>query len=108
MPPNIISQAVMPVEPKPIFEAESPDELALVEMAYAYNCRLTKRTPTLASILLPGKFTTDHDQNYLKLWIIYICIPSRLLCSLIILYSLSLLSMVKILLLNLWVQVWQS
>lgn len=43
-----------PGEAKPIFEAESPDELALVETAYCYNCRLTKRTPTSAAVSLPG------------------------------------------------------
>lgn len=39
---------------KPIYEAESPDELALVQMAYVYNCRLVKRTPRRAIISLPG------------------------------------------------------
>lgn len=43
-----------PSESKPIFEAESPDELALVETAYCYNCRLTKRTPTSATVSMPG------------------------------------------------------
>ncbi|CAB0019266.1 unnamed protein product [Nesidiocoris tenuis] len=40
---------------KPIFEAESPDELALVQMAYIYNCRLMKRTPSKAIVSLPGE-----------------------------------------------------
>ncbi len=35
-----------PDAPKPIYEAESPDELALVDAAYAYHCKLVKRTPT--------------------------------------------------------------
>jgi len=43
-----------PCELKPIFEAESPDELALVDAAYSYNCRLVKRTPQFATIALPG------------------------------------------------------
>lgn len=43
-----------PCELKPIFEAESPDELALVDAAYSYNCRLVKRTPQFATVALPG------------------------------------------------------
>lgn len=43
-----------PMEPKPIFEAESPDELALVEAAYLYNCRLIKRTPQSLTVMMPG------------------------------------------------------
>lgn len=39
---------------KPIFEAESPDELALVQMAFNYNCKLLKRTPSKAIVSLPG------------------------------------------------------
>jgi hypothetical protein len=42
-------------EVKPLYEAESPDELALVDAAYAYSCRLLKRTPQSVSVLLPGK-----------------------------------------------------
>lgn len=44
-----------PCELKPIFEAESPDELALVDAAYSYNCRLVKRTPQFVTVALPGK-----------------------------------------------------
>jgi phospholipid-translocating ATPase len=43
-----------PCELKPIFEAESPDELALVDAAYSYNCRLVKRTPQYVTVALPG------------------------------------------------------
>lgn len=39
---------------KPIFEAESPDELALVETAYCYNVRLIKRSPMSATVIMPG------------------------------------------------------
>ncbi|KAK9870972.1 hypothetical protein WA026_009932 [Henosepilachna vigintioctopunctata] len=42
-----------PYEFKPIFEAESPDELALVDAAYNYNCRLVIRTPTTVCVDLP-------------------------------------------------------
>lgn len=44
-----------PVKKKPIFEAESPDELALVETAYAYNIQLINRTPTSASVNILGR-----------------------------------------------------
>ncbi|RZB54427.1 phospholipid-transporting ATPase VD, partial [Asbolus verrucosus] len=39
------SSTPSPHDLKPIFEAESPDELALVDAAYNYNCKLLKRTP---------------------------------------------------------------
>lgn len=39
---------------KPIFEAESPDELALVETAYRYNIRLINRAPGTATVIMPG------------------------------------------------------
>lgn len=42
-----------PLELKPIFEAESPDELALVEAAYSYNVKLLKRTPTSVTVEVP-------------------------------------------------------
>ena len=41
-------------EIRPIFEAESPDELALVDAAFAYNCKLIKRTPGQLMVSLPG------------------------------------------------------
>lgn len=43
------------IEIKPYFEAESPDELALVEMAFLYNCQLVKRTPIFAELLINNK-----------------------------------------------------
>lgn len=51
---NLNSPRSTPGDSKPIYEAESPDELALVQTAYYYNCRLTKRTPTSAIVSLPG------------------------------------------------------
>lgn len=44
-----------PFEFKPIFEAESPDELALVNAAYNYNCKLVNRTPTSVTVDLMEK-----------------------------------------------------
>lgn len=48
-----VSATPSPFELKPIFEAESPDELALVDAAYNYGVRLLKRTPTMVSVDSP-------------------------------------------------------
>ncbi len=37
------------------YEAESPDELALVQAANAYGCKLLKRTPDRVIVWLPGR-----------------------------------------------------
>lgn len=52
-----LSQACTPSpnDLKPIYEAESPDELALVDAAYIYKCRLLKRTPTEVTVDVPNK-----------------------------------------------------
>ncbi|PSN32447.1 hypothetical protein C0J52_17592, partial [Blattella germanica] len=50
-----------PCEIKPIFEAESPDELALVNAAYSYNCRLVKRTPHVATVAVPGEGNLEFE-----------------------------------------------
>ncbi|XP_021953805.2 probable phospholipid-transporting ATPase VD isoform X3 [Folsomia candida] len=50
-----------PMEPKPIFEAESPDELALVEAAYLYNCRLIKRSPQSLTVMMPGDGPVKYE-----------------------------------------------
>ncbi|GIX82493.1 probable phospholipid-transporting ATPase VA [Caerostris extrusa] len=44
-----------PLEFRPIYEAESPDEIALVEAAFSYNCRLLRRTPDIIVLSLPGE-----------------------------------------------------
>ena len=54
-----------PCELKPIFEAESPDELALVDAAYSYNCRLIKRTPQSATVFVPGQSPHLHYSHSL-------------------------------------------
>lgn len=43
-----------PMDIKPIYEAESPDELALVDAAYKYGCRLLRRSLHNILIFLPG------------------------------------------------------
>lgn len=50
-----------PYELKPIFEAESPDELALVDAAYTYNVKLLQRTPTTVTIELPEEGKLEYD-----------------------------------------------
>ncbi|XP_018027208.1 phospholipid-transporting ATPase VD [Hyalella azteca] len=41
-------------EPKPLYEAESPDELALVEAAFKYGVRLLRRDAHTALVDVPG------------------------------------------------------
>ncbi|XP_059487582.1 phospholipid-transporting ATPase VA isoform X2 [Neocloeon triangulifer] len=48
-------------EKKPIYEAESPDELALVDAAYTYNCRLLKRVGNTALISVPGEGIVEYE-----------------------------------------------
>ena len=45
-----------PMDMKPIYEAESPDELALVDAANKYGCRLLRRTIHDILVTLPGEF----------------------------------------------------
>lgn len=44
-----------PKEIRPFFEGESPDEIALVEAAFKYGCKLLKRTLDSIQVCLPGK-----------------------------------------------------
>jgi phospholipid-translocating ATPase len=46
---------------KPIYEAESPDELALVDAAYVYNCRLLQRSPGRLIVSLPGDGKVEYE-----------------------------------------------
>lgn len=50
-----------PSEIKPIYEAESPDELALVQAAYSYRCRLVKRTPQSIKVVMPGGVAVEYE-----------------------------------------------
>ena len=56
-----------PYELRPIYEAESPDELALVDAAYAYNVKLLKRTPGTAVVSLPGTTTLRSEKIEISL-----------------------------------------
>lgn len=44
-----------------IYEAESPDELALVHAARAYDIKLVKRTPRSAMVSFPDKSTLAFE-----------------------------------------------
>lgn len=44
-----------------IYEAESPDELALVHAARAYDIKLVKRTPRSAIVSFPDKTTLAFE-----------------------------------------------
>lgn len=46
---------------KPIYEAESPDELALVNSAYAYGFVLENRNPNTVLINEPGEGAVEYD-----------------------------------------------
>lgn len=50
---------------KPIFEAESPDEIALVEAAYSYNCRLVRKTAQYATLFVPGEGLLEFELLHL-------------------------------------------
>ena len=43
------------------YEAESTDELALVQAACSYGCRLLNRTPNYATLWLPSKYRLYHS-----------------------------------------------
>lgn len=47
-----------PLDIKPIYEAESPDELALVDAAYKYGFRLLRRSLHNILVSFPGKLNT--------------------------------------------------
>lgn len=52
---TVRSATPSPLEFRPNYEAESPDEIALVETAFSYNCRLLRRSPDSIVISMPGK-----------------------------------------------------
>ncbi|KAK4887192.1 hypothetical protein RN001_003463 [Aquatica leii] len=56
-----LHQSSSSFDTKPIFEAESPDELALVDAAYNYNCRLLKRNPGFVLVDVPGEGILEYE-----------------------------------------------
>lgn len=57
----IAGVAPTPLELRPIYEAESPDELALVDAAYAYNCRLIRRSPNSVVVCMPVEGSIEFE-----------------------------------------------
>ncbi|GAB0089123.1 Phospholipid-transporting ATPase [Sergentomyia squamirostris] len=58
---NQLSSQKSPSNGRPIFEAESPDELALVNAAFTYDCCLLNRSPNHVLISLPGTGVTEFE-----------------------------------------------
>ena len=48
---------------RPIYEAESPDELSLVDAAYAYKYMLVRRSPKHVTVSIPGKKSFLYTQS---------------------------------------------
>lgn len=46
---------------RPLFEAESPDELALVNAAYSYDCCLINRSPNHILVSVPNKGLVEYE-----------------------------------------------
>ena len=46
---------------RPLYEAESPDELALVDAAAAYNCKLMSRSPDKVVVNLPTEGIVEYQ-----------------------------------------------
>ncbi|XP_055539760.1 phospholipid-transporting ATPase VD isoform X2 [Wyeomyia smithii] len=55
------SQGSTPSDRRPIFEAESPDELALVNAAYSYDCCLINRSPNHVLVNAPGEGVVEYE-----------------------------------------------
>ncbi|XP_058839396.1 phospholipid-transporting ATPase VD-like [Topomyia yanbarensis] len=55
------SQGSTPSDRRPIFEAESPDELALVNAAYSYDCCLINRSPNHVLVNVPGEGVIEYE-----------------------------------------------
>lgn len=59
--PKSLSQGSTPSDRRPIFEAESPDELALVNAAYSYDCCLINRSPNHVLVNVPGEGVVEYE-----------------------------------------------
>uniref|UniRef100_A0A6A7G3R0 P-type phospholipid transporter n=2 Tax=Hirondellea gigas TaxID=1518452 RepID=A0A6A7G3R0_9CRUS len=60
-PTSVSSQAPSPADLQPIYEAESPDELALVDAAHKYGVRLLRRSLHATLIDVPGKGLLEYE-----------------------------------------------
>lgn len=64
---DMSGRSVEQLTPTPaIYEAESPDELALVNAARAYDVKLLKRTPRNTIISLPDKSILSYEILYVS------------------------------------------
>ncbi|XP_062707400.1 phospholipid-transporting ATPase VD isoform X2 [Aedes albopictus] len=59
--PKSLSQGSTPSDRRPIYEAESPDELALVNAAYSYDCCLINRSPNHVLVNVPGEGVVEYE-----------------------------------------------
>uniref|UniRef100_A0A182Y662 Phospholipid-transporting ATPase n=1 Tax=Anopheles stephensi TaxID=30069 RepID=A0A182Y662_ANOST len=50
-----------PASSRPIYEAESPDELALVNAAFSYDCCLVNRSPNHVLVSIPGEGVIEYE-----------------------------------------------
>uniref|UniRef100_A0A182UCH3 P-type ATPase C-terminal domain-containing protein n=1 Tax=Anopheles melas TaxID=34690 RepID=A0A182UCH3_9DIPT len=50
-----------PASSRPIYEAESPDELALVNAAFSYDCCLVNRSPNHVLVSVPGEGVIEYE-----------------------------------------------
>ncbi|KFB52591.1 AGAP010026-PA-like protein [Anopheles sinensis] len=55
------SSVTSPVASRPIYEAESPDELALVNAAFSYDCCLVNRSPNHVLVSVPGEGVIEYE-----------------------------------------------
>ena len=53
---SLEASTVTDITTKLNYEAESPDELALVQASSTYGCKLLKRTPDRVVLWLPGMY----------------------------------------------------
>lgn len=58
---NQVSSQQSPSNGRPIFEAESPDELALVNAAYTYDCCLINRSPNHVLMNIPSVGVAEFE-----------------------------------------------
>uniref|UniRef100_A0A182QXU6 Phospholipid-transporting ATPase n=1 Tax=Anopheles farauti TaxID=69004 RepID=A0A182QXU6_9DIPT len=58
---SISQGSTSPASSRPIYEAESPDELALVNAAFSYDCCLVNRSPNHVLVSVPGEGVVEFE-----------------------------------------------
>ncbi|XP_036212628.1 phospholipid-transporting ATPase VA isoform X3 [Bactrocera oleae] len=56
-----IQQSFKTANGRPLYEAESPDELALVNAAYSYDCCLVNRSPNHILVSIPNSGMVEYE-----------------------------------------------